>query len=160
MGIELTDFRTSSKRAGTLSGDRSTGQHHCFFVSFVVLSFHLANLVQEGAKSSISINLAKTVCLALTFSWYSITLNLLTLAAAFPKGFQGHHTQHLASACTAAFSKQPQAWQKWWPASAHITAFPKWPKVWPKWRQTHIHISILPKFPQDWHKCQWPQLTL
>lgn len=68
IGFELTDFRTSSKRAGTLSGERGTSQHHCFFVSFVVLSFHLANLVQEGAKSAISIKVTKTVCLALTFS--------------------------------------------------------------------------------------------
>lgn len=37
----------------TFSGEKSTDRVHYFFVSFIVLSFHLAGLVQVGADSDI-----------------------------------------------------------------------------------------------------------
>lgn len=122
---------------GTLSGDGSTGRHHCSFVSFVVLSFHQAGAVQAGANLSISINLAITEIPALP--------NPLDHAETFSKQLQAlaqvvvslslHHSLsqtpscpvkwQLASACISAFSKCSQSQHRRQPASPCISVFSK-----------------------------------
>lgn len=58
---KLTSFREMAGGPGAradLSGDRHAGRLHCFFD---VLSSHPAGLVQVGATSEFSINLANTI---------------------------------------------------------------------------------------------------
>lgn len=48
-----TDIPVSAGGArslGTLFGDSNAGRHHCFFVSFLLLFFHLSGPVQGGTK--------------------------------------------------------------------------------------------------------------
>ena len=95
-GTELTSFREMAGGAGVriaLSRDRWTGRHHC---SLDELSSHPANIVQVGAKSEISINLANTVCPALVIPWDPGPLNSLAHPSVFQQLF---HTSNCLGSC-------------------------------------------------------------